>query len=760
MKIRKLLLVLSVLCALFFVACKERTQELIFNYDVYKITPTVSEVLIKGNYTSSTDVDRISVVYGEDPKLLDAIIKNTVIDNNQFSVTLTGLDANTQYYYCLECSSDNQSIRTSIASFTTLELNVPSVITSSVYDITSISAKSGGNVIDDGGAEVIARGICWSTEPNPTVDDLHTVDGEGVGAFESVMMDLEPNTIYYVRSYAENSKGVSYGDSKDFKTVDDSDLPIVKTVNVTDITQTTAICSGEVLSGGASDVIVRGICWNTTGSPFINDNHAVSGNGNGVYSAKMQNLLPNTKYYVRTYALNSYGVAYGEEIEFTTIKDVALPSVITYDVTDITNTSAVCGGNVIFNGGDDVTAKGVCWSTSNNPTLDDSFTFDGEGEGEFTSNITGLNVNETYYVRAYATNSVGTEYGDEKVFTVIVGVELPEIETYDISEITNTSAICGGEIINDGGGMIIAKGICWDINPEPTIDDNFTLDGSGNESFVSHMTGLYANTTYYVRAYATNGAGTNYGGTKTFTTENIFETFDIEVNGVSFKMVAVEGGTFMMGAQYTDINAPGYDPFAIDHEGPIHQVTLSNYYIGETEVTQELWKAVMGDNPSNFVGEQRPVEQVSWDDCQEFVEKLSQLTGHTFRLPTEAEWQFAAKGGIYTHGYRYSGSPYFLEVAWIDSNSGGETHVVKTKDPNELGIYDMSGNVFEWLQDWYGLYSEEEQYNPTGPETGSYRMLTGGGWNLTYAHARVTYRDYHYPHYAISHLGLRIVMEL
>ena len=218
------------------------------------------------------------------------------------------------------------------------------------------------------------------------------------------------------------------------------------------------------------------------------------------------------------------------------------------------------------------------------------------------------------------------------------------------------------------------------------------------------------------------------------------------VNGVSFKMIAVKGGTFQMGSD------DGYNA--------VHQVTLSDYYIGETEVTQELWNAVMGSNPSNFTGNmQHPVEQVSWDDCQTFIYKLNQLTGETFRLPTEAQWEYAARGGNKSKGYTYSGSNEIDDVAWYYSNSSRTTHPthpVKTKAPNELGIYDMTGNVYEWCSDWYGAYSSAAQTDPTGPATGSFRVSRGGSWFSYASRCRVADRDYYTPAASCSFLGLRL----
>ena len=187
-------------------------------------------------------------------------------------------------------------------------------------------------------------------------------------------------------------------------------------------------------------------------------------------------------------------------------------------------------------------------------------------------------------------------------------------------------------------------------------------------------------------------------------------------NGISIDMVRVEAGTFTMGA-----TAEMKNPW--DDEKPTHRVTLTNdYYIGKYEVTQTLWQAVMGNNPSEFKGDNLPVEKVSWKDCQDFISKLNRITGKTFRLPTEAEWEYAARGGNKSRGYQYSGSNNLSDVAWYMDNSGDKTHAVGTKQPNELGIYDMSGNVWEWCQDWYGKYSSSSQVNPTGANSGSYRV--------------------------------------
>ena len=226
----------------------------------------------------------------------------------------------------------------------------------------------------------------------------------------------------------------------------------------------------------------------------------------------------------------------------------------------------------------------------------------------------------------------------------------------------------------------------------------------------------------------------------------------ITVKGVSFDMVYVEGGSFDMGATYEQVDN------ALDNEKPVHRVTLSGYYIGMYEVTQELWEAVMGSNPSYHAASQYPVESVSWNDCKEFVSRLSSLTGRTFRLPTEAEWEYAARGGNQSRHYKYSGSDNIGNVAWHAGNSGSSTHAVGTKSPNELGIYDMSGNVWEWCSDWYGDYSAGAQTNPQGPSSGSRRVLRGGSCYNSARYCRVSSRGNPIPEAFNSNYGLRLVL--
>ena len=226
------------------------------------------------------------------------------------------------------------------------------------------------------------------------------------------------------------------------------------------------------------------------------------------------------------------------------------------------------------------------------------------------------------------------------------------------------------------------------------------------------------------------------------------------VNNIPLGMIQVEGGKFKMGA----ISRQRVDAF--NRELPVREVTLSTYYIAETPITQELWQAVMGNNPSYFNSDMKnPVEQVSWEDCQIFIQKLNQLTGKNFRLPTEAEWEFAARGGINSLGYKYSGSNQIKEVAWQQvPNEEGKTYPVALKRPNELGVYDMSGNVWEWCNDWYGAYTNDELVNPQGAQTGDVRVCRGGCWHSHERYCCVFFRSFRAQHEKTNYIGLRLVM--
>ena len=347
----------------------------------------------------------------------------------------------------------------------------------------------------------------------------------------------------------------------------------------------------------------------------------------------------------------------------------------------------------------------------------------------------------------------GKHYGETPNYIneIIIGSHELKLTKQGCSEIKKAITITEGETLSVNEKLQTGKEIS--ISTDKSGDKIYV---DGNYVGISPITSTLAYGTHTIKAER-NGKTVSkninvvQSGGDSSVKLTFFGNQTFTVNGVSFTMIAVEGGTFQMGAT----SEQGSD--ADSDEKPVHSVTLSDYYVGETEVTQELWTAVMGNNPSYYKGNNKPVEQVSWNDCQEFVKKLNQLTGKNFRLPTEAEWEYAARGGNKSKGYKYSGSNTIDDVAWYTYNSSS-THNVKTKQANELGIYDMSGNVYEWCQDWYGSYSSSSQANPIGPSSGSRRVLRGGGWVNFARYCRVSFRYNRNPDGSDSYYGFRLVL--
>lgn len=472
-------------------------------------TRTTAEITAQYNYPAK--LEHVDCFVSPTEDMENPVLVVAEISDKQFVIQLDSLIVNTQYYYSYEYSNGIDIKRTDVKSFTTKDYDLPTVTTSTVTNITAVSAKCGGNVTYDGGTNVIARGVCWGRSPNPTISGSHTTNGIGTGRFTSDLTELATNTQYYVRAYATTSKGTSYGTQMTFTTMEG--LPTVTTSDITNITATSAKCGGNVTDDGWYEITARGVCWSTNQNPTINDAHTTNGTGTGIFTSNLTGLVKDTKYYVRAYATNNIGTSYGEQTEFTTMDGII--TVTTSEVTNITGNSATCGGS-ITDGGIEIITRGVCWSTNPTPTINDQNTVDGTGIGTFISSITGLSIDTRYYIRAYAITSEGINYGELKEFYTTDG--LPIIATNDVTNITTVSATCGGVVSSDGGFEVIARGICWSIHQYPTIDDSHTTEGADIGDFTSDLTDLNVYTKYYVRAYATNSKGTSYGEGKSFTT--------------------------------------------------------------------------------------------------------------------------------------------------------------------------------------------------------------------------------------------------
>lgn len=421
-----------------------------------------------------------------------------------FSVTLSLLTQSTLYYARAFATNAQGTAYGNEITFTTLSGSV-TITTNNVTSILAQSVMSGGYISSDGGAPVTVRGVCWDTSPGPTISDFKTTNGSGTGSFSSSLTALTASTTYFVRAYATNATGTYYGNELTFTT--QSGVATLTTTAVTSLMAQTASSGGSITSDGGASITARGVCWSTSTGPTVNEFKTTNGSGTGSFTSSLTGLNPSTMYYLRAYATNGVGTWYGNELVFTTQSGVA--SLTTTAATAVMAQTATSGGTITGDGGSTITAKGVCWSLTPNPTISDFKTTNGSGTGSYTSSLTGLGPSSTYYLRAYATNAIGTWYGNEVSFTTQNGIIL--LSTATATNISFYTATSGGTITSDGGSAVTVRGVCWSINPNPTTANSKTLDGSGTGTYSSSLTGLAMNMVYFVRAYATNAVGTFYG---------------------------------------------------------------------------------------------------------------------------------------------------------------------------------------------------------------------------------------------------------
>ena len=558
---------------------------------------------IYGEQISITTLDGLAVVKTDSVSNISAtamMVYGDVVDNGSFDVTergvcysatntrpitsdskvicgkgegtfiayLTELSASTKYYVRTYAANENGTTYSEIISAHTKDGNA-SVSLGEITNITALTASASVTVTDAGSATMQNCGICWSTNPNPTVFDNKVVAiGKQLNsAYTCNMTDLQPNTKYYVRAYGTTDITTAYSEQKTFITQDGAAMVVVGAI--TDITALTAFATVTVTGEGGASLQSCGICWGTNPSPTVSDNKvvAIGKQLNSAYPCNMADLQPNTKYYVRAYGTTDITTAYSEQVTFKTT--TGLPTISTA-TTKATSTTITSGGTISSDGGYSITARGVCYSTNNsNPTLADNYTTAGIGTGTFYSTITNVSVSTTYYVCAYATNSIGTAYGEVKI--VMTGNGLPSVTTTAIGEnVTETTAISGGQVTNDGGYTIITRGVCWNTLPYPTINDNKTIDGSGTGYYSSTITGIdwSSNDIYYVRAYATNEKGTAYGKQETITKE-IYEYSIlpmIEFGGYIYRLYPDLGGTMSWDKANTlseNLVFAGYDDWGL-----------------------------------------------------------------------------------------------------------------------------------------------------------------------------------------------------
>ena len=714
-----------------------------------------------------------------------------------FSNSLVGLIANTVYYVrAYATNADGTSYGQEI-SFTTSSQpdTFPLFITATAKSITENSAISGGVISEDRGAVITSRGVCWSTLINPVFTDSHTIDGNGLGSYTSNMSGLSGGTLYYVRAYAINSNGISYGSQETFTTLGVAYQPPTLTTTVaTGITSTTASSGGNITSDGGAQVTVRGVCWSTATNPDITNSLTSDGTGIGPFVSNITGLMPNTTYYVRAYATNSSGTAYGNEVIFTTMPipncdDTTAPysnvtigtqtwmqkslNVCTYrngdpipEVTDPTEwanltTGAWCyyenntangleygklynwyavndsrglapagwhvandaewGTLISFLGGESVAGGKmketglVHWINPNVATNSSAFTGLGGGyrspNGSFTWFKTLNYMWSSTYESPVAAGAHSLRHWDGEIMRhnsnsikgggsvrCVMNTALtqpPTLTTTDATGVTETTANSGGDITSDGGAPVTARGICWSTTANPDITDNTTSDGTGTGIFISNISGLTPGTTYYVRAYATNSYGTAYGNEVIFTT-----TVSVPTCG---NMTDIDGNVYnavTIGTQcwtQTNLNVSKYRNGDV-----IPQVTDP---IQWANLTTGAW-CYYENNTANGPVYGKLYNWYAVNDPRE-------LTPNGWHVPSEAEWTILTD---YLGGVTVAGGKMKSITGWQAPNTGADNSSGFTglsggqRSPNPSTFTDVGDYGFWWSYTEEGTNTAWDRY--------------------------------------------------
>ncbi len=491
------------------------------------------------NFDPATERDTLKTVLPSDP--------NTS-GTGLFYGLRQELEPGTTYYFCAYAKNSFGIKYGDVLEFPTAAK--PTVVTDPMLSaVSATSATGGGNVTDDGGEPVFYRGLCWNQDPLNPEPNEYVLGGNGTGPFFSTINGLRANTTYYVRAFGTNSVGAGYGEPVQLITGSPVSATI-QTYPINNTSGTSVSAGGNILNDGGSDVRERGFCWNTTGAPTINDSKISGGTGSGTFDLMIAGLQSEKTYYVRAYALTDAPLpSYGNVVSFKTI---ARPTVFTKTDVTVTGTTASVSGDIISDGGSQVSRSGIVWDLSDEPTINLATRVQsGKGMGQFDHTIGELLGNSTYFYRAYATNEVGTAYGDSRTLRTPPPVK-PTVKTMQVKNITGISGRGGGEIISHGGALLVETGLVWSTNrnfiPEDVVNERTRQTDPW--SFTSVMTGLMPGVTYYVRAYAKNGAGlVAYGDPVEFTTWNYatVETLPVlshtNVSAIGQGRVLNNGGT-------------------------------------------------------------------------------------------------------------------------------------------------------------------------------------------------------------------------
>ncbi len=603
-------------------------------------------------------------------------------------------------------------------------------------------------ITDNGGLKILEKGLIFQDANSGHTEGSKIVIGNTSDITDEKVEGFPRDSELLLRAYARNNAGISYSEYVKLKTMDG--IPVVRTGEVAGIHSKTADACGNMVTDGGEGIISYGICYSEGSEPSLDD-FVIKASGQRAFRVELNRLKPFTVYYYRAYARNRFATRYGDIMKFET---TGPPTVLLGEPGRIKVNAVYLNIDVTDDGGHPVTDAGICYSMLKNPGIDNNVYSMGKGSGRFEAEVVNLDPGARYYFRAYAVNSEGVSYSDELILFTKIGI--PVVNTVSVRDIDCTSATVAGNVPDDGGLEILERGVVWDTVANPTKKYYYNITKGSTGPFECTIKGLETGKKYYVRAYAKNERGYVYADPLEF------------IPLIKTEMVMIEGVTFSMGN---------------DKSGkvtqPVHQVKIDSFLIGKYEVANQEFVKFLNSNIDdisfegdsdvvvlkghniyylNVYGEDYektdfrvhiyfkdgsfhvnkecggfPAILVSWEGAMMYCKWAGG------RLPTEAEWESAARGGR-NGSFVYSGSNDLDETGWYYGNSrnaeckltpdGRGINRVGLKKPNSIGIFDMSGNVSEWCYDIYydNYYSVSPADNPMGPKKGSSRVIRGGSW--------------------------------
>lgn len=734
--------VLMIIFSVLFAGCKNNPPGIITNLPSDTINISHGDVLdFEIRFSDDKEEQISSKVMLNDIELysgIDSLFKYT-LETNEF-------DAG-EYTLSISARDPDRQVSEELLSINILGVQ-PSVGELSVSEVGATDIQAKFEITSTGGLGITEKGILFTPVDQEGIEEKKIIIDNTLLKTDDNIDGFPRDTEIRLRAYSTNEAGTGYSDYIVIKTNDG--IPIVRTGVVSNIHSKTVDASGQLISDGGEKLSEYGICYSEDPEPDIDDNVSY-GLGNANYVIELDELVPFTKYYFRAFATNKFATSYGKTKVFET---TGPPTVKTGTHGRITISSIEMSIEVVDDGGHEVTDAGICYSMLRNPTYDTNVASFGKGIGKFDYEVENLDPGTNYYLRAYALNSEGVSYGDEILLFTKLGIA--EVVTAGISDIDYSSVTINGNVTDDGGLDVMERGIVWDTVPRPTVNNNYAVVEGDIGEYSYKITRLKSGRQYYARAYTRNERGYVYAEPASF------------VPYIKTDFITVKGNYFAMGSEDGDRTSR-----------PVHQVRLDSFMIGKYEVTNDEFVkflnshldqitfegddeiVVLNEHPVYFLkvfGEDYeetgftvpiyyqdgifkikedcgdyPIILVSWEGARMYCEWAGG------RLPTEAEWEFAAKGGRNSSN-QFAGSNNLDEYGWYYRNSkdapcplmsdGRGLNKVGRLKPNSLGIYDMSGNVSEWCYDVYDadFYSSSPADNPMGPERGTSRVIRGGSW--------------------------------